>query len=322
MHILFDIESRLDFELAAVRAQHPNLGFDLNDLPKSRSVLQKIATRRALPDDSGITPTVIEANKTSLNQRVPLRLLKQPSNDEPMPVLLWFHGGGYVLGSAADNDNRLADIANRVRCAVLSVDYRLAPEHPYPAAIDDGIAALNWLQANGASHGLDASNVVIGGASAGAGLAAALALKCRDDSLLIPRLQLLIYPMLDDRQSTPSSHAITDPCLWNRATNELAWTMYLGEYANRDDVPAYAAPARAGSLNQLAPAFIGVGDLDLFLDEDIDYAQRLLQSGTPAELHIYTGAIHGFDTLAPDSALARHINSDVEQALIRAFYPK
>ncbi len=321
MHMLFDIDSRLDAELAAVRARYPNLGFDLTDLPVSRSLLRKTARRAALPDDSQITATTILADGVSSKNRVVLRLLEHPSTERPMPVLVWFHGGGYVLGSAADNDRRLADIAARVPCSVLSVEYRLAPEHPYPAAIDDGIAALNWLQVHGASHGLDGSNIVIGGASAGAGLAAALALKCRDDSLLTPRLQLLIYPMLDDRQHTPSSHAITDPQLWNRATNQLAWTMYLGEHASGDDVPAYAAPARAESLTQLAPAFMAVGDLDLFLDENIDYAQRLLQSGTPAELHVYSGAIHGFDILAPDSTLAHRMNSDVEQALMRAFYP-
>jgi len=131
--------------------------------------------------------------------------------------------------------------------------------------------------------------------------------------------QLLIYPMLDHRHRTPSSRAIQDPNLWNEQTNRLAWALYLGALTDHDEIPLYASASLAADLTNLPPAFVCVGDLDIFLDEDIDYAQRLMQAGVPTELHVYPGAIHGFDMLAPDAAISQRLRTDVNNALQKAF---
>lgn len=314
-----DIDSRLDPELAAVRARYPSLGFDLNDIEGSRAIVAKMAERAPLAPDAAVDIDMATARSRCGNIEVAVRIFRPRAAADATPAMLWIHGGGYVLGSAAGSDRRLGEIAERVGCAIFSVDYRLAPEHPYPAALDDCAAALDWLTENAAALEVDPSRIAIGGASAGAGLAAALALRTRDDGLPAPLYQLLIYPMLDDRNRTPSSYAIEDPTLWDRQTNLLAWRHYLGSYAISREVPPCAAPARADDLTGLPAACIIVGDLDLFLDEDIDYAQRLLQAGVPTELHVYPGAIHGFDVLAPDASISRRCNADVEAALRAAF---
>ena len=314
-----DVDSRLDPEIAEVRARFPSLGFDLRDLDGSRAIMAKLAGKATLPEDAAVRIDTTTARSAGETGAVPVRILRPATASGELPALLWIHGGGYVLGSAADSDRRLGEIVERVGCAVISVDYRLAPEHPYPAAVDDCALALGWLTDSAGELGIDRQRIAIGGASAGGGLTAALALRTRDRGLPAPMFQLLIYPMLDDRNRSPSSHAIDDPTLWDRQTNLLAWQHYLGAGARDRDVPAYAAPARAADLAGLPPAFVAVGDLDLFLDEDIDYAQRLLQSGVPTELHVYPGAIHGFDVLAPDARISRRCNADVEDALRAAF---
>lgn len=314
-----DIDQRIDAELAEVRRKYPSLGFELDDLAASRLVMAKLAERAGLPEDSPVSIEVRAIPGPAELPAVGLRIFTPPSaGDRALPALLWIHGGGYVMGSAADTDSRLGELAERVGCVVVAVDYRLAPEHPYPAALDDCAAALAWLAANPEGLGVDSGRIALGGASAGAGLAAALAQRTRDEQGTRPVFQLLIYPMLDDRNEQPSTHAITDPGLWNRETNLKAWRMYLGEAGQNRKGPSYAVPARSEHLAALPPAFVAVGDLDLFLDENINYAQRLLQAGVPTELHVYTGAIHGFDMLAPASSLAVRLNADMEAALQRA----
>ena len=223
------------------------------------------------------------------------------------------------MGSAGDTDQTLAHIALETDCTVFSVDYRLAPEHAYPAALDDCFDCLLWLQKHANQLKIDPARIAIGGASAGAGLTAALALRARDEGTQQVLFQLLIYPMLDHRHRTPSSRAIQDPNLWNEQTNRLAWALYLGALTDHDEIPLYASASLAADLTNLPPAFVCVGDLDIFLDEDIDYAQRLLQAGVPTELHVYPGAIHGFDMLAPDAAISQRLRTDVNNALQKAF---
>jgi len=317
---VIDIEKRLDPELAALRALYPSLGFDLDDLPGSRAIMDKLAERARLPAGTDVVLECVTVSTGSSPDQCSLRIFRSEKTTGDVPVMLWIHGGGYVLGSAADTDRRLGDIVRGVGCAVVSVDYRLAPEHPFPAGLDDCFSALAWIEENAGEYGFDPSRIAIGGASAGGGLAAALAQRARDTPAgPTPVLQLLIYPMLDDRNTTPSSHGIEDPTLWDRATNLKAWNFYLGDRAGADTLPDYAAPARMTNLVGLPSTFIAVGDLDLFLDEDIEYAQRLLQAGVPTELHVLAGAIHGFDILAPDAALTQRLNRDVDDALIRAF---
>jgi acetyl esterase/lipase len=232
------------------------------------------------------------------------------------PAILWIHGGGYMFGTGLGEDPRLARWADGLDAVIVSVEYRLAPEHPYPAPLDDCYAALAWTVQHAVDLGIDPARIAVAGASAGAGLAAALALLARDRGEYPLAFQLLIYPMIDDRMATPSSSLET--VVWTTQANVLGWRAYLGHDPGADDVPAYAAAARAEDLGGLPPAWIGVGALDVFRDEDIQYALRLLGAGVPAELHVYPGAPHGFEALGPGAAVARQCQSDIDTALRRA----
>jgi len=237
----------------------------------------------------------------------------------PLPVLLWMHGGGYVLGNLDQDDITLRDQVKRLACAIVSVDYRLAPEHPHPAPLEDCYRALRWVYDSAGKLGLDRSRIAVGGASAGGGLAAGLALLARDRAEIKIAFQLLIYPMVDDRNTLPASSIHPDTFIWSRNSNRLAWRAYLGAEPGSPEISPYAAPARAPDLSRLPPAYIPVGELDLFLSENIDYARRLIAAGVPAELHVYPGAFHGFDGFAPDASISQRFRADRDAALLRAF---
>ncbi len=234
------------------------------------------------------------------------------------PALLWIHGGGYVLGNLDQDDLMLRQLAVDTGITILAVDYRLAPEHPYPAPLEDCYCALQYLFEQAATLHIDKTRIAIGGASAGGGLAAGLALLARDRGMLQPAFQLLLYPMLDDTNVQPASSGQADSLLWTRANNASAWQAYLGALAGSRQVPPHAAPARAGDLAGLPPAFIPVGALDLFVEEDIAYAQRLLAAGVNTELHIYPGAYHAFDAFAPMSRISQKFAADLREVLKRA----
>ena len=219
-----------------------------------------------------------------------------------VPVLLHLHGGGLVVGDVGDNVDAALDVAPG--WAVASVEYRLAPEHAYPAAIDDACAALAWLAAEASSLGLDPDRVVVTGVSAGGGLAAALALLSRDRGGPTLLGQLLIYPMLDDRNDSASGHQMAGVGSWDRTANATGWGAYLGAAAGGPDTPGYASPSRAASLHGLPPTFVDVGSAETFRDECIDYAARIWAEGGDAELHVWPGAVHGFDGLAPTARLS------------------
>ena len=239
----------------------------------------------------------------------------------PLPLLLNIHGGGYILGSAAESGPGDVRTAAEVGCVVASVDYRLAPETVAPGAVEDCYAALHWLHANAGALSLDPRRFAVGGASAGGGLAAALALLARDRGEIPICFQLLIYPMLDDRTATQPScdrNPFTGEFIWTRTSNLVGWRSYLGHEPGAPVVAPYAVPARAANLAGLPPAYITVGMLDLFLEEDLDYARRLMHAGVPTELHVLPGAYHGFE-LASDAALARRSERDRRAALAQAF---
>jgi acetyl esterase/lipase len=227
-----------------------------------------------------------------------------------LPCVYWMHGGGLVLGTYAGDDARFDRWCQTLGCVGVSVEYRLAPEARYPGPLDDCYAGLRWVHANAAMLGVDTTRLGIGGASAGAGLAAGLALLARDRGEVPLAFQLLIYPMLDDRQITPSSGWL-DP-IWPPAANTYGWTAYLGDAKGGPDVPAYAAPARATDLAGLPPTIITVGAIDGFCDEDMDYALRLRHAGVPVELHVYPGMPHGFDSLLPGLELSKRSAADLE----------
>lgn len=216
---------------------------------------------------------------------------------QPSGALVWMHGGGYVVGHPAAYHALCSRLASEVGVVVASVNYRLAPEHPFPEGLTDCYAALGWLHAHADELGVDAARIAVGGDSAGGGLAAALAQLAHDRAELPVRFQLLIYPMLDDRTVLRADHAGTGEFVWSPRSNLFGWTAYLGHVPMAESAPDYAVPARRADLHGLPPAWIGVGDLDLFHAEDLAYAARLQAAGVPCEVHEVPGMYHGADVL-------------------------
>jgi acetyl esterase/lipase len=233
----------------------------------------------------------------TLPSGVDVWLYRPPSETGKGPALLWMHGGGFVIGHAGQDDQLCRRFAQRLGVTVAAVDYRLAPEHPYPAGLDDCYSALTWLAA---LPSVDAGRLAIGGASAGGGLAASLAQVALDRGEVGLAAQLLVYPMLDDR--TVDRRDLDKPGirLWNKSSNKFGWSVYLG-----DADPAVAVPARRENLAGLPPAWIGVGTLDLFHDEDLAYAERLRAAGVPCDVEVVEGAFHGFDGIAPKASVSQ-----------------
>ncbi|GAA1652080.1 alpha/beta hydrolase [Actinoplanes couchii] len=215
------------------------------------------------------------------------------------------HGGGMIIGDNRTGIGEMLDLAERFNLVVVSVEYRLAPETPHPGPVNDCYAGLLWTAKNAADLGFDPDRLLVAGGSAGGGLAAALALMARDLDGPALRGQLLIYPMLDDRNDTTSSVQMEGLGVWDRGSNRTGWTALLGEAAGGPDVSPYAAPARAGDLSGLPPAFIDVGSAETFRDEDVAYASRIWQAGGQAELHVWPGGFHGFDVMVPSAALSQ-----------------
>ncbi|MFI1223629.1 MULTISPECIES: alpha/beta hydrolase [unclassified Streptomyces] len=236
----------------------------------------------------------------------------------PLPCLVWIHGGGLVLGTPETDDARVSAYVLGAGCAVVSVDYRLAPEHPHPVPVEDCYRALLWTVDRADALGIDPERLAVGGISAGGGLAAATALLARDRGG--PRLafQFLLCPMLDDRNTTESSREFTEPVTWPRANNLYGWAALLGPLAGGDEVSAYAAPARATDLSGLPPAYVDVGELEVFRDECAQYALRLIAAGVSTEFHLWPGAFHGFDGALPHLALSRRAAAEQLAVLRRA----
>ncbi|MFG2468763.1 alpha/beta hydrolase [Streptomyces canus] len=221
------------------------------------------------------------------------------------PVIYHVHGGGMILGNNRVGVDGPLAWAKELDAVVVSVEYRLAPEHPHPAPVEDVYAGLVWTSEHAAELGGDPERIVIAGASAGGGLSAALALLTRDRKGPRPMGQLLMCPMLDDRNDSPSTYQMAGLGVWDRTANETGWTALLGDLRGGPDVPAYAAPARAEDLSGLPPAFLDVGSAETFRDEVVAYASRIWQAGGVAELHVWPGGFHGFDGFAPQAALSQ-----------------
>ncbi|MBX7431730.1 alpha/beta hydrolase [Mycobacterium sp. Y57] len=257
--------------------------------------------------------TRADVEVVTLGSGVNVRLHRPDGGTTPGPALLWIHGGGYVLGDAAQDDVLCRRFARELGVTVASVNYRLAPEHPYPAPVEDCYSALRWLSALPA---VDPDRVAIGGASAGGGLAAALALHTRDRGEIPLTAQLLVYPMVDDRTVERSGLDNPGHRLWNQSSNRFGWRSYLG---GAD--PEVAVPARRRDLAGLPPAWVGVGTLDLFHDEDLAYAARLRDAGVPCEVTVVDGAFHGFDGVAPKTEVSRSFFDSQCAMLRKSFAP-
>lgn len=237
-----------------------------------------------------------------------------------LPAILHLHGGGFIGGKAENSEALHGRMAMKLNCVIASVNYRLAPETKFPGNLEDSYAALAWLLID-AELEVDPDRVGVMGQSAGAGLAAALSLLVRDRGEHRLAFQHLIYPMLDDRTSIGREpHPFAGEFLWTHHNNRYGWRALLGEAAGSDGVSPYAAPARAEDLSGLPPAFISTGSLDLFADENIAYAQRLLRAGVPTDLRVYAGGFHTFDR-APGAEAARSARADSLAALRRALRP-
>lgn len=236
---------------------------------------------------------------------VPLLICRPADVAASVACLYYIHGGGMMLGDNRTSLPGVLDHAEELQLTVVSVDYRLAPETPHPGPVEDCYAGLCWTVAHAGELGIDPAQVIVGGGSAGGGLAAAVALLARDRGGPALAGQLLICPMLDDRNNTPSSRQMTGLGVWDHAANEVGWTALLGDARGGPDVSPYAAPARATDLSGLPPAFIDVGSAETFRDEDVAYATRLWQAGGSAELHVWPGGFHGFTGMVPDATLSR-----------------
>ena len=319
---MINFEDRLDEESKAVLEMIPESLLDLSDIPAARAMVAGFmeAMFAAAPEIPGVDVEDHMAPGAPGDPDVMVRVYTPSGIEGPVPALYWIHGGGMVLGNVAMDDLRCKGVALEMGCVVASVEYRLAPEHPHPAPIEDCYAGLKWFADNAGSLNVDTGRIAIGGASAGGGLAAALALLARDRGEVDICFQQLIYPMLDDRNITPASHYVHHPKTWNRKANIIGWSSLLGKPAGADDVSPYASPSRADDLSNLPPAFIIVGELDLFVDEDIDYAQRLTQAGVPVELHVFPGAFHGSDMMVPTSENSQRWAKIQSEALHQALH--
>jgi acetyl esterase/lipase len=314
---------QIDPELRRVVEKLPtDRPLDLSLIPAARAKMKKMVTTllEGMPPVEGVTSQDHFAPGPQGGPAVRVRVYRPENQPSKLPALLWIHGGGYVMGDIEQDDRLMKQMVKRIDCVTASVDYRLAPENPFPAPVEDCYAALKWLHTHTAEFGVDPSRIAIGGASGGGGLTAGLALATRDRAEVPIIFQLLIYPMIDDRNVTPASYAITDPRMWNREANRLGWKAYLGRDGGGADVSPYAAASRATNLANLPPAYIPVGALDLFVDENIEYAQRLVQAGVPTELHVYPGAFHGFDLFAPSAKVSKQFKADRDNALKRALH--
>jgi triacylglycerol lipase len=250
---------------------------------------------------------------------VRLLVMNPPTQSKSRGAVLYIHGGGMVVGSADSSLTDKPQLALEHDCVVVSVDYRLAPETPFPGPHEDCYGALQWLAANASELGVDPRRIVVMGGSAGGGLAASVALMTRDRHG--PQLsgQVLIYPMLDWRTGGPDDpyrNRHTGEFIWTREKNQFGWAALRGDYVPADERKAWFSPTLAGDLSGLAPAYISTGALDLFLDEDLDYARRLIDCGVRTELHVYPGAIHAFE-MVPDTALAAQAAMDLKRGLER-----
>ncbi len=315
---IFDLSPYVDKDLVDALEAIPEWSLSLESLPYLRDY--KDVEAMSAPD--GFVISNYKTTPSADGHRVPVRVYRPTGLDKDAPALIFIHGGGFVMGDVSSRDPLCLGLAHHGQCVVVSVDYRLAPEHPFPAGFDDCYAALEWLAKEPAKEsvgaGLCPAKIAVCGISAGGGLAAALALKSRDQKGPALMHQFLIIPDIDDRLITASSHRIHDARVWDRSTAEVSWQMYLGD-AFGGDVSPYAAPARATDLSGLPPATVLVEDLDILRDEGVDYANRLNNAGVRTELHVYPGTFHGHFGMVPEAAVSKRTVADILSAVQRVF---
>lgn len=304
--------------------------------PAAREVLDMMAKMppfdaenlRKLPPDAGAPQMELLADIPATERLVPAAgslpavkvYLINSDSTKLRPAILHMHGGGFILGSAKTELRYLQEIARELDCVIVTVEYRLAPETRYNGSTEDNYAALKWLYTHAGELGVDRDRIALLGESAGGGHAALLAIRARDRGEVPLVLQALIYPMLDDRTGSTRpvpKHIATVG--WDASANRFGWESFLGQEPGGPDIPPAAVPARNQNLSDLAPAFICVGGVDLFVEEDIEYARRLTLAGVPTQLFVVPQAFHGFDRIAANTGIAIKFTEMKMSALRGAF---
>jgi acetyl esterase/lipase len=288
-------------------------------MPGGFNGIADIVQRRAVVSSLLVEPE-LDDRLTMQERHIPgpagdqaIRIYRPKSVGAKAPALINIHGGGMIMGSIMGDAANAMKLAAEANVVVISVDYRKAPEDPYPAGADDCYSAAQWVFDNASELDINPENIGIYGGSAGGGLALAVALMARDRGTMKFKYMMPIYPMIDDRNETNSTHEVTEVGIWDRAGNIEAWAWYLGG----KPADGYAAPARMKDLSGLPPAYIDVGEMDAFRDEDTHFALRLLQSSVPCEFHIYPGAYHASEVFAPEAELSKRIWAGRVDALKR-----
>lgn len=302
-----DTRHLVDREIAPIIDMFPRV--DLNAAPIAQ-IRAKAAESYSILPPPVIAPERLAVPSIHGGPDIPV-FLYRPSETRPgSGAILHIHGGGMVMGSVEQMQAGPAMLAATAGVPVASVEYRLAPEHPFPAPQEDCHSALAWLAGQAGAFGFDAGRIIVAGESAGGGLAAALAIMARDLGGPAIAGQLLTYPMLDHRTGSdacPYNNPATGEFIWTRASNRFGWQALQGDYKADDERRGWFSPSLAGDLSNLPPAYIATGSLDLFFDENLDYARRLVAAGVPVDLHSYAGAIHAFNAI-PDAALSQRFN--------------
>lgn len=307
-----------DAELAAVLPFNKKIPFD--NVTEARRVeadamVERRRARAELPPDTSVIVEDRFIDDVPGSLPVPVRTYTPARRANSVGALVFFHGGGYMLGTPDDEQQRCAHFAARVGCIVVSVDYRLAPENPFPAALDDCYRAVRWVARQEDSLGIDPSRIAVGGISSGGGLAASVAQRARDEHGPRLALQLLVFPTLDSRSQSASMMRFTDTPFWDSLSNRVMWEYYLPASEHQ---PAYAAPALATSFADLPPAMLVVAEFDPLHDEALHYTLALLEAKVSVELHLYPGTYHAFDYIAPFAQISQRALADQVNALAKA----
>jgi acetyl esterase/lipase len=307
----------IDPELRDALAQWPQLPLTAETLAQRRASGLALLAGESKPDLPDIVTGEIQVESAFGAKPIRVLTYRPVRSEAPLPVILHIHGGGFVMGTPEmkDVENRL--FASELKCAIYSVDYRLAPEAPHPAPLEDIYSVFVWLHANAARLGLDPARIGIKGESGGSGFAAGVALYARDQPGPKFSFQHLIYPMIDDRSAVRQDlHPHVGEFVWTQKNNYFGWRSLLGKEPGSAGVSPYAAAARATDVAGLPPTYISVGGLDLFLEENMTYADRLSRAGVPVEFHMYPGAYHGFYR-ATTARVTKQAEHDTREALRR-----
>ncbi|AOF92706.1 alpha/beta hydrolase [Sinorhizobium sp. RAC02] len=308
-------ETLLDPELRPFLLEGGGLGLNADNLASVRAMVEQSFGQLGMV---GEVPRIVVVAGPVGAPPIQLRIYT-PSGTGMKPAIYNIHGGGYVVGSAVSNDGLNWQLAMDTASVVVSVDYRLAPETPFPGPVEDCYAGLRWLFENASALGVDERRITIMGDSAGGGLAAAATLLARDRGAFLPSGVMLIYPMLDHRTGSDQEvqpNPTTGGFVWTAEDNRFGWTSMRGAYAVDDERAGYFSPSLAEHLDGFPPLFLAVGGLDLFLEEGVNFSLRASRAGVPVECHVYPGAAHGFDLIG-DTALGRQFRFDRHAALSR-----